>query len=420
MSKAKASAATIIFHRFGPYHYARLEAASRVVGLSAIQGCRRDTTYPWEEVKSQGCLPVATLFEDADSSAQRSVVVRRRMRDQLKRSAPSVVVVPGWSGGLAFSALEWGLANARPVVLMSESTQADQPRVRWKEWVKHRLVSLCSSALVGGAPHAAYIARLGMDRERVFQGYDVVDNDYFSYQASQVRSLGSQLRTRCQLPENYFLASSRFIEKKNLPRLLEAYARYRALAASPSAAKVRPTTPLWSLVLLGDGPLRTALKSQVSSLSLHDHVQMPGFKQYPTLPTYYALASAFVHASTSEQWGLVVNEALASGLPVLVSNTCGCAPDLVQEGVNGFTFDPYDVEELAGLMLKVSSLGPQLPAMGSASRRIVADWGPERFASGLRSAIDKAIEVGPKKATLLDRVMLRALMYRRMPYPTGT
>ena len=103
------------------------------------------------------------------------------------------------------------------------------------------------------------------------------------------------------------------------------------------------------------------------------------------MPAYYGLASAFVHASTTEQWGLVVNEAMASGLPVLVSNRCGCAPDLVQEGVNGFTFDPYNVEQLAQLMLKISAFQTfSLSTFGAASRRIIADWGPERFASGLR------------------------------------
>jgi glycosyltransferase involved in cell wall biosynthesis len=109
---------------------------------------------------------------------------------------------------------------------------------------------------------------------------------------------------------------------------------------------------------------------------------------------------------------LVVNEAMASGLPVLVSNRCGCAPDLVQEGVNGFTFDPYNVEQIAGLMLKVSACDFPLSAFGDASRRIIADWGPERFAAGLKAAAEKALEVGPKKASLLDRIILRLLMLK--------
>ena len=161
------------------------------------------------------------------------------------------------------------------------------------------------------------------------------------------------------------------------------------VVGSPSPVVSGPVVP-WSLVLLGDGALRPALNSQLSTLNLHDHVQMPGFKQYPDLPAYYGLANAFIHASTTEQWGLVVNEAMASGLPVLVSNRCGCATDLVQDGVNGFTFDPYNIEEMAQLMLKLSTLNPsQLSTMCAASQRIISNLGPERFAQGLKAAVEK-------------------------------
>jgi glycosyltransferase involved in cell wall biosynthesis len=165
-------------------------------------------------------------------------------------------------------------------------------------------------------------------------------------------------------------------------------------------------------VLLGDGPLRSALNSQLSTLNLHGHVLLPGFKQYPELPAYYGLASAFIHASTTEQWGLVVNEAMASGLPVLVSDRCGCAPDLVQEGVNGFTFDPYNVEQLAQLMLRLSTLNSQLSTMATASRLIIADWGTERFASGLQQAVETALRMPRPRSTWIDRLLLTALAHR--------
>jgi glycosyltransferase involved in cell wall biosynthesis len=234
----------------------------------------------------------------------------------------------------------------------------------------------------------------------------------------------SEVRKKQGLPERYFLASARFIEKKNLPRLIEAYGLYRGKAETLKAEKLkaegertedggRRTEKAWDLVLLGDGPLKADLCRLISDLSLQNCVHLPGFKQYPDLPTYYGLASAFIHASTTEQWGLVVNEAMASGLPVLVSNRCGCSPDLVQEGVNGFTFDPYSVEELAQLMLKVSAFQSfSLSAFGSASQRIISAWGPERFASGLKAAVDKALEVGPIQPTLLQRTILQMLLRR--------
>jgi glycosyltransferase involved in cell wall biosynthesis len=146
---------------------------------------------------------------------------------------------------------------------------------------------------------------------------------------------------------------------------------------------------------------------------LQDYVVMPGFKQYSELPIYYGLAKAFVHASTTEQWGLVVNEAMASGLPVLVSSRCGCATDLVTEDVNGFLFDPYDVHGLARRMVDICRLtDAQRSAMGRESKRIIAQWGPERFASGFRAAAEKALEVGPKSGGLIERILRGTLALR--------
>jgi len=138
---------------------------------------------------------------------------------------------------------------------------------------------------------------------------------------------------------------------------------------------------------------------------------LPGFKQYHELPEYYARAGAFVHASTTEQWGLVVNEAMASGLPVIVSNRCGCAADLVQEGVNGFTFDPTNVAQLADLMLTISNFTFPISNFSAASRGIIKNWGPDRFASGLQQAAEAALAAGPVKPNLVQRLILRALRF---------
>jgi glycosyltransferase involved in cell wall biosynthesis len=139
---------------------------------------------------------------------------------------------------------------------------------------------------------------------------------------------------------------------------------------------------------------------------------LPGFKQYDELPAYFGLAGAFAHASTTEQWGLVANEAMASGLPVLVSNRCGCAQDLVQEGVNGFTFDPCDIEQLAKLMLRVSDSQFPISDFGAASRRIISSWGPERFANGLRDAVTTALKNPRPNFGVLDRLLLWLLLQR--------
>jgi glycosyltransferase involved in cell wall biosynthesis len=267
-----------------------------------------------------------------------------------------------------------------------------------------------------------------MPRERIFTGYDVVDNAYFRQKAEEVRSQRSEVRQKHGLPEDYFLASARFIEKKNLQRLIQAYAEYRkrscvyanqpphkATAGREAAAdrevrsqklEVTDQAP-WDLVLLGDGPLRGTLKSQLLTLKLNEHVHLPGFRPYDQLPVYYALAKAFVHASTTEQWGLVVNEAIASGLPVIVSERCGCVPELV-EG-NGFTFDPTNEHELAARLLKVASLSDgERRRLTDAGYRIVANFAPERFGVGSEQAAELALSQ-PRKPSLLGRALVGLL-----------
>src|SRR5215475_6180738 len=114
---------------------------------------------------------------------------------------------------------------------------------------------------------------------------------------------------------------------------------------------------------------------KLSTLNLNEYVHLPGFRHYDELPVYYALANAFVHASTIEQWGLVVNEAIASGLPVIVSNRCGCAPELVNG--NGFTFDPSSEHELTARLLEMASLADEeRKQLADASYRIAANFAP--------------------------------------------
>jgi glycosyltransferase involved in cell wall biosynthesis len=158
-------------------------------------------------------------------------------------------------------------------------------------------------------------------------------------------------------------------------------------------------------VVLGDGPLRETLDTQLSTLNLNEHVYLPGFKPYDELPVYYALANAFVHASTTEQWGLVVNEAIASGLPVIVSNRCGCAPELVNS--NGFTFDPTNEHELTARLLEMASLSDEeRKHLGDNSYRIAANFAPERFGEGLERAASVAMRVPQKRFGVMDRALL--------------
>jgi 1,2-diacylglycerol 3-alpha-glucosyltransferase len=388
----------VLFDRIGPYHGARLNAAAALGPTMAVElfGGKDE---PTERVR----FTRVTLFKKETSHSSRDIA--RSIDQILHETQPVAVAVPGWSHPLALAALAWCLRANRPAIVMSDSQRCDRTR-RWPlEMLKKSLVNLCSTGLVAGTAHVDYLATLGMSRERIFTGYDVVDNDYFQKNSDAARQQPAKFRARLNLPQNYFLASSRFIPKKNLRRLIDAYNGYRALVGQAA----------WKLVLLGDGPLRGQLAAQIEKLHLTKDIVLPGFQPYAELPAYYGLAKAFVHASTTEQWGLVVNEAMAGGLPVLVSSRCGCAPDLVHPGRNGFTFDPLDTSSLIQLLRQISTVDCDRTAMGNASREIIQHWSPQLFAANLRRAVDIALKIPRCETALWNRLIIQLLLRGRNP-----
>lgn len=388
----------VLFHRLGPYHQARLRALARRCEVVFIQYSAVDDTYAWDDVDPEDDVyRTVTLFPQAGVEGRPAREISDVMGQALRRAAPDVVAIPGWSSPASLAALAWCGAEGVPSVLMADTFEPERPRP-WKEWIKARIVANFSTALVAGKPHVEYLVKLGAPRDRVFTGYDVVDNAYFASRTADVRGNADSLRAELRLPRRYFLASGRFIPEKNLGRLLEAYSAYVAREGEGS----------WDLVLLGDGPLKPALDGQVASSGLGERVHFPGFKQYGELPLYYGLASAFVHASIRDTWGLVVNEAMASGLPVLVSDRCGCAPDLVRQGVNGFIFDPHDVDRLAALMAQVSGAPHRLEAMGRASRTFIESWSPDTFAENLCRAAERAASAPGRRIGAFDRALMAA------------
>jgi glycosyltransferase involved in cell wall biosynthesis len=304
--------------------------------------------------------------------------------------------------------------------------------------LKRMLLSLFDSALVGGEPQKRYFASLGMPKNRIFPGYDSVDNDYFARQARAHRLNRADLRQKYDLPESFLLSLGRFVVKKNLETLLHAYRRY--LDSSPLSDT--------HLVMIGSGPEEAKLKRLCGELGLPVYdkakvgrdesfngvhtgahqkaagVHFYGFRQIDENSVFFALAEAFVLPSLYEEWGLVVNEAMASGLPIIVSQTAGCAEDLVEplgggredfsDAVlpfdnkecrlricrNGFVFNPRSLEELAGIFLYLESHPDTRALMAEESTRIVEKVSCEDFGRNALLAAHCALNAGQPAAGL--------------------
>jgi glycosyltransferase involved in cell wall biosynthesis len=390
-------AVAVVFHHIGPYHHARLNAAADRLSVTGIEWSGKGYDA-WGAAATPARYHKVSLFPEATDHYPDKPELQCAFSTALEEANPNVVAVNGWNNFGSLIAAKSCVRRGIPMIVMSESSRQDESRTWLKEAIKRRIVGLYSAALVGGQRHVEYLVELGMPGERIFTGYDVIDNAYFCEKMDEIRDQRSEIKQKYQLPENYFLASARFIKKKNLPRLISAYAEYRQKSQTGG-------NPTWDLVLLGEGPLRETLSSQLSTLNLQKHVHLPGFRPYDELPVYYALANAFVHASTTEQWGLVVNEAIASALPVIVSNRCGCASDLVNG--NGFTFDPTNDGDLAARLLEMASLSDEeRKQLGDNSYRIAANFAPERFGEGLERAASMAMRISQNRFGVMDRALL--------------
>jgi len=378
---------SLLVQKIGPYHHARFKAAAERGPLSVLEYRADDMVYAWAKVGT-------------DPDYYRVTVEAESVVSALEATKPDVIVCVGYSDPEIHQAMGWALAHDVPMVICSDSTYADESRVSWREAFKRKIVAPFQAGIISGRRASQYMQYLGLNERSLFRAWDVVDNDYFASGASAIKDDAARWRSRHGLPAQYFLCVSRFVTKKNLSTLLEAYRQYvTACSGWP-----------WALVLCGDGPLEAELRAQVAASRLGDKVQFTGFKQYDELPIYYGLAQVFILPSLSDQWGLVVNEAMASGLPVLVSDRCGCADDLVEAGINGDTFDALRTDEIAYLLTKYSSLSTKkLRVMGQHSTELVAKYSLETFAKGLWAAASWAKANQAVKPGWLSRMLIAGL-----------
>ncbi|MEA5503155.1 glycosyltransferase family 4 protein [Halotia wernerae UHCC 0503] len=368
----------ILFSNYGPYHIARIEglvdSSQKLQNqIFAIELARSEEQYPWNIKINNLNFSFVSVIQDQSLEKTNIFHLLKKLNDVLNAVNPTAIAIAGYFQPAMLFTLIWCLLHRKSAILLSETTENDVSRSWWREAIKSWIVKKYKSALVGGQPHKRYLIKLGMPPEAIFLGYDVVGNDTFNL--DNIKYLPKPIE------KPFFLAINRFISKKNLSFLISSYAAYWQIVGDKA----------WDLVLCGDGQLRPQLEQQISELGLENYIHLPGFLQQDELLPFFAHANCFIHASVQEQWGLVVNEAMAAGLPVLVSNHCGCFEDLVLEGVNGFGFDPENQAELTQLMVKISSNEVNLQTMGKASLEHIQKFSPNYFGQGLMQAVEYAL-----------------------------
>ena len=365
------------------YHVARFEGllsapelAGRTRGIELVGGVGVHAGLRFRE-ELPAHLPVETLLPGTGWREAGKLALSRLLWRRLDALDPEAVLIPGYYTLPAIAAALWARAHNRTSILMTESTAYDHVRSGWKEAAKSVLLrALFDAAVTGGTAHRRYLEELNFPSDRVGRFYDVVGNEHIARRSAELRARSERASG---LPEQpYFLYVGRLAPEKNILGLLEAWLAYRSSGGS------------WPLLLVGDGPERAALEQIVEASSFSSEVHFAGHRGSADLPEFYAGAGCFVLPSTREPWGLVVNEAMAAGLPVLVSSRCGSSEDLVEPGVNGFVFDPEDRAALiAGLHRIGASDRNALERMGKASAERIAAYTPQNFGAEIAKLLGR-------------------------------
>ncbi len=319
--------------------------------------------------------PFELLFPGGYDAVPRTRLAWTLLRHVLRNPA-RVVVLPGYHRPEYWAMLLACMLSGKRRAVFCDSTAYDRPGSALKARLKRAFFSRCDAFLAYGRRSAEYLQQLGAPAGRIFQpcqaaalppGFDAA------------RALERRVAARAVDPAPRFLYVGRLAPEKDLPTLLQALRSLRA------------TLPEASLVLVGAGPERAALEALARDLGLADAVHFAGTMEPEALAGEFARALALVLPSTSEPWGLVVNEALHHGCPVIVSEVCGCRPELVADGATGFAFPAGDAAALAQAMARAAQALADAAAVGAACQRHMAAYTPrqaaERLLAGCRSLL---------------------------------
>jgi len=261
-----------------------------------------------------------------------------------------------------------------PFILCNESTLLSTTYTKGPiGFLKRFIIRRADAYIAFGKKSKEYLEAFGVRPSRIHMGIDTVNMEFFRNQAWGYRKNARLNREREKLPKFLLLYVGQLIHRKGIFQVLSALAELN--------------DPEIGLFIIGSGPQENELKRFCREHCLRN-IYFEGFQQQEILPKYYALADVLVLPSFYEVWGLVVNEALASGLYVLCSDRAGAAHDLIKEGWNGMLFDPYNVEKLAVLIRqtkeKIEEIREQREAI---SKHACREFSIEQLAKAFLNAI---------------------------------
>jgi len=328
---------TIVFlwANFGPVHTDRMAAVAKIFpGLTALEYSSSSDTYAWSRTSAETFRRI-TLFE---GEHPRPLPGAARLIGAVRRLGRGDYFLCHYDWPEVFLAAWYLRLTGSRVITMIDSKFDDKPRQVWFEVLKSLMLSPYQGALAGSRRTVEYLRFLGKRKQPIEVDYDTISTE-------RIRQLAKVAPAPGGVPhaDRDFICVARLVPKKNHMTLLRAYERYRSLARRPR-----------DLHLCGNGPEQDRLQSEARRLGLAEHVHFHGFVQTERVSEQLGRSLGLILPSSEEQFGQVVLEAQAMGLPVIVSDNVGARDKHVLSGVNGFVLEAYNVEGFARAMMTLS------------------------------------------------------------------
>lgn len=332
------------------------------------------------QISLQG-LNIAHLWD-----APLSYSYKQKCFYMLDKLNPDVLVTGFVSFPYGAIGLQWAKSRHKAIIEYDDQRWNTFPRGKVSAWIKSRIIRNVDAFLCPAPAWDETLLKWGFKKQEIFYGLDTSDNDFWSQKVDRVSFEN--------LPPSYFMTLGRQGSMKNLPFFLNAYLDYLKLGG------------IIPLVMVGDGPDHEML---VSLSNNNPNITFLPFQDREHIRELFVNMKALVLPSTKvETWGMVVNECMASGNIVAISNECGSSTTLVKNGINGFHFSPNSKKEIVDALFKIEKLSlKDEQQMHQKSLDIIKDLGVDRFSKGLYDACIYALNHKKKVWNPIDFILMK-------------
>ena len=301
--------------------------------------------------------------------------------DHLVRSKPDYLICYGYTQAPQTVAIEWANLTATPFAISGDANYyldslTGVKRAAKRTWLRHVVRSAAALITIGSA-NRRFWESYGATSDQLFEARFAVDNDFYADEVAKRRGEALELRQRLGLNDAViFLSVGRLVRRKGVDVMIRA-------------ARSMPDHRI-GIVIAGDGEERSALEAAAKG---DPRIVFAGRVTPGDLPVYYGMADVLVLAAQSEPWGLVVNEAMASGLAVIAHRYCGATADLVGQD-NGVVLEGFSEKELGAAMQYMAADRERLSRLKRRSQEKIAGWSIAGAARGIVRAVEESSRPG--------------------------